>query len=113
MADDHLIENTFWGPEEVRKRCIRCGKSKPLGEFYVCWHKQMGKKRRLPRCKECERIRMNAVKRILDPERQRRKGRQRNLGRYGLDEEGYQKMLAKQDGLCAICGQPESARTTT
>jgi len=34
-----------------------------------------------------------------------------HLKRYGLSVEDYEKMAADQNGVCAICGQPERKKS--
>lgn len=37
------------------------------------------------------------------------RGRDKKLKKYGLTQDDYRQMLAKQKGACAICGNPETA----
>src|SRR5262245_45440209 len=53
MAEDHPTENTFWGPEIIKKRCTRCKAVKPVGEFHLAFDPALGKKRRWSWCKKC------------------------------------------------------------
>lgn len=39
---------------------------------------------------------------------QRKKAHLRTLKRYGITAEDYDHMFAEQNGLCAICGRPDS-----
>ena len=67
-------------------QCVRCRATKPVAMF--------GRHKRKPfglndLCKSC---------RSVDDARQR----------YGLTSDNYAKLLEHQNGLCAICGLPES-----
>jgi hypothetical protein len=100
------------------KRCPKCQKEKPLGDFYL-WTRS-----RSSWCKACSRESQKA-RRMGDPEAfsllrsRRRLERIANgfdddfrghLRLYGLTVAGYEKMLADQDGRCAICGGEETAK---
>lgn len=100
------------------KICTKCGKEKPLTNFY-------GKKVKYRRCKECvsaerktdtyrasfrdwcsrNRDRRNKsfkVWRNKNP-RPSRAGT-KNFSRYGITEETWDKLYAEQNGKCRICG---------
>lgn len=67
-------------------------------------------------CPECKPIakreendRKNAARRLAtakDPERRRAVNRHYAIARYGMTVEDHDAMLAAQDGVCAICGNP-------
>ena len=110
------------------RRCSVCVTEKAETEFY----KTSGN-----RCKDCHNVRCgqwnksnrdktveygrkwqranrekssNAAKRwqALNPEKCKVANRRRALKRnYGLSTEQFDEMFAKQNGCCAICGQPE------
>lgn len=48
-----------------------------------------------------------APKRVVDKEKRRRTIFLGNLRKYGLREDDYDRMLAKQNGVCAICYGPQ------
>jgi len=53
------------------------------------------------RCREC----------LARLRRENDVGREENLQRrYGIGVEEYERLLRRQNGICAICGQPEKAR---
>jgi hypothetical protein len=104
---------------EGYKRCTQCGKVKPLDDFpnldkrtlakRPTNSKQMGKR---PECKECKaeydrayekRVRRH---RKYNPQVDKRNHFKRH---YGITQEEYQAIFNKQNGLCAICGKPETA----
>ncbi|MFC5834657.1 endonuclease domain-containing protein [Nonomuraea insulae] len=91
-------------PEDT-KECTRCGETKPLTEFYKAAGKPEGKV--MSRCKACEAER--ARKWVKDnPEHARETRRRYALFKtYGLMPDAYWRLLQKQGGVCAICGQGE------
>lgn len=82
------------------KRCNKCGEIKPISMFRT----RKGMRRR-PDCKDCYRASYNEWRQRLGPD-QRRAEWLWQL--YRLRWTDYQKILAAQDGLCAICVQPFS-----
>ncbi len=89
------------------KTCTECNKEKPETEFYVQKHRN---NRLFPKCKQCHKdiSIANAKKhRKTDPERIAAQDRKYKLKRYGLTPEDYDRMLAEQGGVCAICGSSD------
>lgn len=94
--------------------CARCGEVKPLSQFYMSPATQ----RPLTYCKTCsldrnrENFRRNGRRKTAERtqyEREwyREKGRHRFRERkYGLSAEDFERMLADQNGTCAICETP-------
>ena len=84
------------------RTCIKCGETKELEEFYNSRREQDNfKERRTTECKKCSReARAGHYHKnkeyLLDYHRFRN---------YGLTREDYDKMLASQDGTCAICNK--------
>jgi hypothetical protein len=108
MAETNPTENTFWGPDEIKKRCSRCGKSKPLADFPLRFHRYYGRKCRSARCTECERAEAKSWKnKNLDRVRECRRRISRK-SKFGMTNVQYRKMIESQNGLCAICGNPET-----
>lgn len=106
-------------------RCTRCNLEKPIDSFRRrSGRRDTGKRRgRWSHCIECEKEQaklphrrklankamtdFRARLRATDYKEFRRRERDNNLKRkYGIGEAGYQKMLAAQNGKCAICGGP-------
>ena len=83
------------------KACAKCNAVKPIEDF----HKQpSGPMGRHSYCKVCanEVQRLSRVK-LSTPEARRRW----NLAsRYKLDQKSFEKLLARQGGVCAICAMP-------
>ncbi len=73
--------------------CSKCGKVKPLSEFYP--RKTLGPGRLLSTCKMCCSTKYHAEADLAGERNRKRK--------YGLPTGAYDEKLADQDGVCAIC----------
>jgi hypothetical protein len=89
------------------KKCRKCGSEKSIDQFYV--RRDTGKW--TSECRDCKRERSIAH---FNANKARHKElvaiRYRNFGRfqrYGLTEDDYRELLAKQGGTCALCGAIE------
>jgi hypothetical protein len=77
--------------------CPKCSTDKPETSF----HRNRAKHDGLSwYCRDCERQRSHDRQHV---------SRNANLWlKYGITEDAYQEMLKKQNGVCAICQQPET-----
>ena len=82
--------------------CTVCSESKTEENFSLRSNRPKG---HTSRCKECDR--KDWVKRYK-PGLQRAYKLQ---AKYGLSLKDYQSLLDKQNGLCAICKQPETSKS--
>lgn len=100
------------------RACTKCGKVKPLTEFYRSNRSNRADKLESS-CKVCKNIQRNqwaaknaeAVKRIYQRRFQSPKGRRVHSRsqvkrKFGIPLEQYEQMLVDQRGLCFICHQP-------
>jgi hypothetical protein len=93
------------------KTCSRCAAVKPYAEFDRRANRTKGL---APWCKACEAVRRS--NRIVEQKHEDyEKHRAKlliayRLKSYGISGEQYEEMLARQNGVCAICGNPETAR---
>ncbi|WP_157240772.1 endonuclease domain-containing protein [Catenuloplanes japonicus] len=91
MSDQHI-------------QCRRCGEEKPRDEFYNLRHTTQP---RMP-CKECISVEKRA--RYAAAGGDRASHAQVLREKHNLTSAEYDRLLAAQDGLCAICRQEETAR---
>lgn len=115
-------------PEYTEKRCARCQKVRPVSEFYKSPRDGYGSQ-----CPPCRKERRQELK-AKNPEMYlarsrkayakfvrenpatakeqfRRYNLRKNIRRYcGMTLEQYDALVIKQEGLCAICKQPETVR---
>ena len=109
-TEDSTTENTFWGLEEIKRRCTRCKVLKRIEEFYLCVQWRTGKKVRKRYCRDCSRATVVEWSKN-NSERLASNKRQANLrANYGLTPQEYAEMFAQQGGVCAICKKPETRR---
>lgn len=92
-------------PTITYKRCTTCKKDKPLEAFQKRSHKMYGQ----THYKSCKSCRSYVSYKASSPEEQLKR---RLKIDYSLSIEDYQKMLSDQQGLCAICHQPETVKNS-
>lgn len=96
----------------TEKRCPRCKEVKPVSEFGKCG------KRYHSYCLPCSRE-MSRITHEIDKKSGRSKARHREYyvsvkkwaklrKKYGVERDVYEAMHESQDGLCAICREPET-----
>lgn len=116
------------------KVCTMCGLEKPLSDFN---NRKESNDLLTPRCKKCNVIARDQWRKrnkdfVLQASREyRTRNRDRIIktakrwcqthrevlrfrhlkNTYGLTREGYESLLRQQNGVCAICNKPETAKT--
>jgi hypothetical protein len=81
----------------ITKVCTKCGVRQPISEFHA---REASKGGRQPLCKACDTA-QRKERRAKNPE-QVRMWNLRN--KYGLTMVGYQELMERQGGGCAVCG---------
>jgi hypothetical protein len=76
---------------QTHRTCRYCGETKPLSEFLK------GKRHGLGRSYKCHKCHREATR------------KQFRAGKLTITEEEYLQMVKAQEGVCAICGNPETA----
>lgn len=94
------------GPEN--KICKRCQKELPISEFPLTnYYRKDGTRTPNANCYPCRNeLRVSYANENL--EQRRYSNRRATLSKYGLSVEGYNELLESQNGVCAICQQPET-----
>ncbi len=99
-------------PEDIPKRCSVCGEVKPLRDFN---RNTLGTHGRAADCKKCRSAHTKLARQEFkkDPEWRHKSHLSHSTynlrTKYGLSRDEYEVMHANQNGLCAICGKPETA----
>ncbi len=93
-------ENTYHYPEHGRN----AGKTM-CRECMGIWSKRQN----FTRTKE-QRNASARLWRVNNPESARRVRKKQNLKRFGLTEDSFNVIMVKQNGVCAICKNPEPAK---
>lgn len=98
-----------------------CGKTLPLESFCISKREKDGRKYQ---CRECQKTQADGwharnpekkreyrkAWRERAPEELRALDRKYNLSRYRITPEKYDRMVAEQNGVCALCGFPPMGR---
>lgn len=88
----------------VTKRCSRCKTDKPISDFGVNRAKAGG---RALYCRPCARtLTRESYRRNREAQLDYMRSRT-----FGISREQYDELLALQHGVCAICKQPETAKS--
>lgn len=106
---------------ENMKHCKKCNETKSVDDFH---RDKTATDGRTSYCKECQKAKSRANykanperakeyernRRQDDPDRDRRQNYRR---KYGITLEQYNVMLEAQNGVCAVCQQPERRAETS
>jgi len=87
------------------KKCATCKRTKSDDKFYRYANGKM-----LGNCKKCHSIKGAAYRRNNKVLVQRMHMSRRVKLRYGITAEVYDDLLEYQNGVCAICGQPDNRK---
>jgi formate dehydrogenase maturation protein FdhE len=98
----------------TEKKCTKCGRIKPIAEFYKRKRNKDGARSACNTCcalygkawrkKNSEKKRVANKKYRLEHLGEERVAQMK--GRYGITPEEYDALLLGQDNVCAVCGRP-------
>lgn len=114
MADsDSTGQGALWQTGEPGRRCNYCGKWKTLSQFSL---KRANRSGRRSQCKDCAAdAQRKRLKHLRETDhkmwhRHKRNTRDSELRtKVGITLADYEKAFAEQNGLCALCGKPETS----
>ena len=111
----------------IQKNCTKCGNLFTENDFVKHYVKKDGRQAWKPTCRSCQnkqnrawqranpekykaqRARSYIATKIAHPDFQFQRGLRHILKRVNLTLEEYIRVLKKQNGVCAICGNPETS----
>lgn len=94
-----------------RKVCSKCAVAKPYEEFSPRVNRKHGRHSRCKACgREAGRNQSAVAKRESYERRRERLLDSYRIKNYGVTREQYDSMVEAQNGVCAICAQPETSR---
>jgi hypothetical protein len=96
---------------EELKVCTKCDVEKPISEFRERQPTKSGKRSWEGACKRCryEQAKKNPNRqKVAQRFRESEAARRNTLARYGLTPKQYEEMIDACNGLCEICGRPET-----
>lgn len=95
------------------RTCTRCGTRKPTADFYRDTRAKDGLRAACKPCIDADNAARYAVKQYRPKPAPPHKSREYHLrSKYGLEPDDYDRLLAQQNGVCAICEHPEKIRTS-
>jgi hypothetical protein len=91
-----------YSPTAIKtKKCSRCKLVKPISEFAISKYNKLGY---ASQCKKC----YNAAHKVFSKEHPTHNSEAQVKSRYGMTYAEHQLLDKSQNGICAICGCPET-----
>ena len=92
----------------LTKVCSSCKKEKSADKFYSDKAHKDGLS---TRCKTCRKL--QAKKRRMSEKGSKSIRESKLKDKYGINLDDYDRMFEEQNGVCAMCGKPETRKTVT